>query len=106
MAFMSMHRALDIHLYGHSSALLMLLAGIWFDSVWLVRVGAATGAPGAGAYAVFSSTSGTGCARCCKKRGCRAAPNRLRIAASALIWYSDTIILHDELFKTDQPRTA
>lgn len=50
---MTAQRALDIHLYSHGAALLLLLVGVTLDSVWLARAGASAGLLGAGAYAFF-----------------------------------------------------
>ena len=46
-------RPLDIHFYSHVAALVMLLAAVLFDSVWLVRASAALGVVGAAAFGVF-----------------------------------------------------
>jgi hypothetical protein len=50
---MTLQRALDIHLYSHSLALTLLLIGVFFDNIWLLRAGATAGTLGAAAYAVF-----------------------------------------------------
>lgn len=50
---MTLQRALDIHLVSHSAALALLLLGVCFDSLWLLRLAALLGVLGAGAYAVF-----------------------------------------------------
>ena len=49
-------RPLDIHFYGHVAALVMLLAAVLFDSLWLVRASAALGLIGAAAFGVFFVT--------------------------------------------------
>ena len=49
-------RPLDIHFYGHIAALVMLLAAVLFDSLWLVRASAALGLIGAAAFGVFFVT--------------------------------------------------
>jgi hypothetical protein len=50
---MTVQRALDVHLYSHVLALLLLLLGSWLDSLWLLYGGAAAGTLGACAYAHF-----------------------------------------------------
>ena len=50
---MTAQRPLDIHLYCHSAALALLLAGVFLDSVWLLRGGALAGITGAAAYGAF-----------------------------------------------------
>jgi hypothetical protein len=50
---MTAQRPLDIHLYCHSAALALLLAGVLFDSAWLLRGGTLAGIAGAVAYAAF-----------------------------------------------------
>lgn len=50
-------RPLDIHFYSHVVALVMLLAAVMFDSVWLVRASAALGLVGAAAFGVFFVTA-------------------------------------------------
>ena len=50
---LTVQRALDVHLHSHSMALLLLLAGVFFDSSWLLLAGAAAGTLGAAAYAYF-----------------------------------------------------
>ena len=49
---MTAQRALDVHLYCHSAALILLLAGVFIDSAWLLRGGTLAGSAGAVAYAV------------------------------------------------------
>jgi hypothetical protein len=50
---MTAQRPLDIHLYCHSAALALLLAGVFLDSVWLLRGGTLAGIAGAVAYGAF-----------------------------------------------------
>lgn len=50
-------RPLDIHFYSHVAALLMLLAAVLLDSVWLVRASAVMGVLGATAFGVFFATA-------------------------------------------------
>ncbi len=50
---MTAQQALDVHLYSHTMALLLLLAGILFDSSGLLRASAALGTLGATAFAYF-----------------------------------------------------
>ncbi|MFZ4478557.1 MAG: hypothetical protein ACOYNZ_01545 [Rhodoferax sp.] len=52
-SMMTVQRALDLHLYSHTLALLLLLAGVFLDSAWLLFGAAAAGTLGAGAYAYF-----------------------------------------------------
>lgn len=50
---MTQQQALDVHLYSHAAALLLLLGGVFLDSPWLLRVAAASGTLGAAAFAHF-----------------------------------------------------
>lgn len=50
---MTLQRPLDVHLYSHAAALALLLLGVWFGSLWLLRLAALLGLLGAGAYALF-----------------------------------------------------
>ena len=50
-------RPLDIHFYSHVVALVMLLASVLFDSVWLVRASAVLGLVSAAAFGVFFVTT-------------------------------------------------
>ncbi len=52
-------RPLDIHFYSHVAALVMLLAAVLLDSVWLIRVSAGLGVTGAAAFGVFFVTAWT-----------------------------------------------
>ncbi|MDD5333043.1 MAG: hypothetical protein PHS32_04785 [Rhodoferax sp.] len=50
---MTQQQALDVHLYCHATALLLLLGGVLLDSPWLLRAAAASGTLGAAAFAHF-----------------------------------------------------
>jgi hypothetical protein len=50
---LTQERPLDIHRFCHGAALVLVLAGIAGDWVWLVRIGAVAGAAGALAFAWF-----------------------------------------------------
>lgn len=50
---MTQQQALDVHLYSHTAALLLLLGGVFLDSHWLLRAAAASGTLGAAAFAYF-----------------------------------------------------
>lgn len=50
---MTQQQALDVHLYCHTAALLLLLAGVFLESHWLLRAAAASGTLGAAAFAHF-----------------------------------------------------
>lgn len=66
---MTRQRALDLHLYSHTAALALLLSGVWFDSLWSLRLAALLGVLGAGAYAVFFGSAWWRMTEVMKKNG-------------------------------------
>ena len=50
-------RPLDLHFYGHTAAMVVLIIAVLVDSVWLVRVGAALGLFAAAAFGAFVATA-------------------------------------------------
>lgn len=68
-------RPLDIHFYSHVAALVMLLAAVLLDSVWLVRASATLGLVSATAFGVFFATVWRRMTQIAPKIEAPAAPN-------------------------------
>jgi len=66
---MTVQRALDVHLYSHTLALALLLAGVFLENDWLLRAAAAAGTLGATAYAHFFAIAWRRMAQLLPKKG-------------------------------------